>query len=82
MSDASQSLTDQVISAFGSVTELANSLGHPNVTTVHGWKRKQKIPHWRDHEIIEAAKRLNKKLPEEFLARQQSATGQIGEDDC
>lgn len=78
MTDEPKSLTEQVIDIFGGVSALAKALGHNNVTTVDGWKRKQKIPHWRDHEIIEAAKRNDKTLPDEFLQRQQPARPPAG----
>lgn len=38
---------------------MARSLGHKNPTTVQGWKESGRIPHWRFHEIEQAAKANN-----------------------
>lgn len=64
-----KSLAEKVITSFGGVSALAKALGHKNVTTVDGWKRSGRIPEWRRHEIIEAAKRDQVSLPEPFSDR-------------
>jgi hypothetical protein len=58
--------TSEIINAFGGVSKLAKALGHANVTTVDGWKRKGRIPHWRRLEIVDAAKREGVELPQSF----------------
>lgn len=73
METAPQSLTDRVIASFGNLSDFAKALGHNSVSTVHGWKHKQRIPNWRRHEIIEAAKRLDKSLPEDFTRESDAA---------
>lgn len=61
-----------IIKAFKTVSKLAEALGHKNVSTVHHWKQSGKIPHWRIHEIREAAKRENVTLPDDFDMREAS----------
>lgn len=57
-------LAEPIIDAFGGLSKTAKALGHKNVTTVQGWLTSGSIPHWRRHEILEAAKRLKLDLPE------------------
>ena len=46
----------QIIERFNGLTAMSRKLGHKNPTTVQGWKESNRIPHWRFHEIAQAAK--------------------------
>ena len=46
-------LYDQLVEVSGGYTPLAKRLGWP-LTTLHGYKRRKKVPHWR----IEAMREL------------------------
>lgn len=58
----------EIIAAFGGLSKTARALGHRNVTTVDGWKRSNRIPRWRRHEILAAAARAGVALPAWFVA--------------
>ena len=45
-----------IIALFGGTRPLARALGHVNPTTVNYWATTGKIPRWRWHEILAAAK--------------------------
>lgn len=62
-----KNLAETVIAAFGGVSKTARACGHKSVTTVDGWKRAGRIPHWRRPELIDAAAREGVTLPTEFL---------------
>lgn len=66
MSEQPVTMPERVIAAFGGLSATARALGHRNVTTVDGWKRSGRIPHWRKLEIAAAAKRENIELPHDF----------------
>lgn len=44
-----------VIDLFGGMSRMAEMLDHKHVTTVQGWKVRNRIPPWRHPEIAEAA---------------------------
>lgn len=54
---------EDLIDAFGGLSEMARALGHKHVTTVQGWKESNRIPHWRHREILEAADRHGVNIP-------------------
>jgi hypothetical protein len=47
---------DACLAAFGGATALAKELQAP-ISTVHSWKLKGRIPHWRRAQVEEAARR-------------------------
>jgi hypothetical protein len=47
---------DACLAAFGGATALAKELRAP-ISTVHSWKLKGRIPHWRRQQIEDAARR-------------------------
>lgn len=59
-------IVDRIFEALGEATAIARETGDP-VQTVHSWKAKGNIPHWRRQAVMEAAKRLDKSLPAELL---------------
>jgi hypothetical protein len=69
MRSPQRQLALDVIAAFGGLTRTARALGHKNVTTVQGWKRAGRIPHWRQAEILAAAGRESVTLPASFGAK-------------
>lgn len=46
----------EIINLFGGIRPLARALGHKNATTVQAWAEKGKIPTWRWHEVLKAAR--------------------------
>ncbi len=48
-----------IFDALGGVTAIANGTGIP-LTTVHSWKRKGFVPHWRVDALASLADRLGK----------------------
>jgi hypothetical protein len=60
-------LVKRIFVTLGGPTAIARETGDP-VQTVHSWKVKGNIPHWRRAAVIEAAKRLDKTLPPDLLA--------------
>lgn len=60
-------IAERVIQAFGGQSKTSRALGGTPVSTVDGWRRSGRIPHWRRAEIIAAAERHGVKLPIEFL---------------
>jgi hypothetical protein len=59
----------KVIDAFGGATRMAAILGHRNRSTVGHWLTAKRIPPWRYHEIVAAARAEDIALPLEFLKR-------------
>ena len=55
----------EIINRFGGVTTMARALGHENRTTVQYWAEKDFIPHWRWHEVLQAARARRMGLTEE-----------------
>lgn len=60
-------IVESIFKALGEATAIARETGDP-VQTVHSWKAKGNIPHWRRAAVIEAAKRMEKPLPPDLLA--------------
>lgn len=54
---------ETLIAEFGGLTKMARALGHKHVTTVQGWRKSGRIPHWRYHEILSAAEREGVSIP-------------------
>jgi hypothetical protein len=54
---------DLIIDRFGGLSAMAKALHHKHPTTVQGWKKSGKIPSWRVHEVVKAAKANNIVLP-------------------
>ena len=48
---------DEVIAAFGGLVKTQRALGHKHASTVFGWKKNNKVPHWRYPEILAAARK-------------------------
>jgi len=48
-------VVDEIFAALGEATKIASATGDP-VQTVHSWKAKGNIPHWRRSRLIELAK--------------------------
>jgi hypothetical protein len=59
-------IVDTIFDTLGEATAIATETGDP-VQTVHSWKAKGNIPHWRRQAVIEAAKKLNKPLAPDAL---------------
>lgn len=70
---ASPSLPAQVIAAFGTLEKTSEALRRVPVSTIHGWKRKGRIPPWRYPQIVEAARREGIQLPEAVLRAAEEA---------
>ena len=49
-----------LIEAFGGLSSFAQALGHKHPTTVQGWGKSGRIPHWRHDEIFRAAEAAGK----------------------
>jgi hypothetical protein len=60
-------IVETIFRELGEATAIARETGDP-VQTVHSWKAKGNIPHWRRAAVIEAAKRMEKTLAPELLA--------------
>lgn len=60
-------MVDELIEAFGGLTPMARAIGSPP-NTVHHWKVKGRVPHWRHASIREAALREGVALPDSFPA--------------
>jgi hypothetical protein len=60
-------IIDTIFEALGGATAIARQTGDP-VQTVHSWKTKGNIPHWRRPAIIAAAQKMGKQLEPELLA--------------
>jgi len=65
-------IVDHIFDVLGEATAIARETGDP-VQTVHSWKAKGNIPHWRRQAVIDAAKRLDKQLSPEALVYLASA---------
>jgi hypothetical protein len=61
-------LVAQVIASWPTLRKMADALGHRNVSTIHTWKVKGRIPAWRRSEILAAAARDGVNLPDWFVA--------------
>ena len=46
-----------IIKEFGGLQAMTRALGHRHPTTIQAWRDRGVIPNWRQHEILEAAKR-------------------------
>lgn len=57
---------ETIIEKFGGLSAFSRALGHTNPTTVQGWKKTNRIPSWRIHEVQLAAKKngINLELDE------------------
>ena len=55
---------DEIIAKFGGVRSCAFALGHNNPTTVQAWKSTGRIPKWRWHEVLAAARKKRLGLKE------------------
>lgn len=60
-------IVDRIFDTLGEATAIAGETGDP-VQTVHSWKAKGNIPHWRRQAVIDAAKRLDRTLDADALA--------------
>jgi hypothetical protein len=60
-------IVDRIISELGGPTAIANETGIP-LQTVHSWKPKGNIPHWRRQAVIDAAIRMGKTLSPDAAA--------------
>jgi hypothetical protein len=56
-----------IIEKFGGVRPMATALEHKNPTTVAAWKLNNKIPRWRWHEVLTAARKLRLGIKETDL---------------
>lgn len=65
-------VVDRIFHELGEATKIANATGDP-VQTVHSWKSKGNIPHWRRSKLIELAKQGNIPLPSDCLEYLASA---------
>jgi hypothetical protein len=65
MSDQPANIPQQVVDAFGGLTEMSKKLGIP-VTTIASWRDAGRIPRWRKPAIIEGAAREGISLPADF----------------
>jgi hypothetical protein len=50
------SAVSRIIDKFGGLTAMAKALGHRNVSTVQGWKDRQRVPSAQIPAVIEAGK--------------------------
>ena len=69
-------IVDQIFRDLGEATKIALATGDP-VQTVHSWKAKGNIPHWRRSRLIDMAKQGGVTLPTdalEYLAGSERAT--------
>lgn len=57
-----------IAAAFGGIVQFADACRHRSHGTVYGWIKSGRIPDWRRHEIIDAARRNKVTLPSEFIA--------------
>ena len=56
-----------LITALGGVTFIAREMGEPN-STVHSWKRSNRIPRWRRQAVADLAREKGVALPTDFLS--------------
>lgn len=58
-----------LIEEFGGLIAMAKALGHNHPTTIQAWRDRGVIPKWRQHEILEAAKREGLEVGPHDLAK-------------
>ena len=57
----------KIIDKFGGIRPMATALGHKYPSTVQAWAENKKIPRWRYHEVVKAAKTRRLKITEADL---------------
>lgn len=64
----------RVIARFGGVRKLQRALGHPNPTTVQGWKERGWIPSKHHQRVLEVARENGIELSaNDFIPEAQAA---------
>jgi hypothetical protein len=59
---------------FGGIRRMQAALGHRNASTIQGWRMRGVIPVRKQHDVLEAARRLGIALePAEFIEGQKVA---------
>ncbi len=51
----------EIFEQLGGATAISAETGIP-ITTVHGWKRSGRLPHWRVEALVSLAEKLGKQL--------------------
>jgi len=60
---------ESIIELFGGLSSMSRILGINNPSLVYGWKKRDRIPHWRHDAILKAAKARKIKISREDLER-------------
>ncbi|MEC9268515.1 MAG: hypothetical protein VX464_20820 [Pseudomonadota bacterium] len=64
----SDTVIEQFFEDMGGMREASKRIGVP-YTTLHGWKRHGRIPHWRLSDIQRAAAEKGVTVPAELLGK-------------